>query len=126
MPPIPTPVGTRASVSYDSDRRLHQRYSITLDVEYEVLDGTGLQCRGYGHTINISSGGILFDTQNRFTVGQRIELSIPWPCLLRGSVHLKSVFRGNVVRQGSRSQSRSILTTLLGSMRNSGVSVFQP
>lgn len=98
MPPIPAPTVYRAAVSYESDRRLHQRYFVTLDVEYKFPDGSGLSRRGYGRTINISSGGILIETQNRLTIGRQIEFSIQWPCLLSGSVPLKLVVRGDIVR----------------------------
>ena len=98
MPPTPAPVVYRASVFYESDRRLHQRYFVALDVEYKVSDRTGLLRRGHGRTINLSSGGILVETQNCLAIGRPIDLAIQWPCLLSGSVPLKLVVRGNIVR----------------------------
>ena len=98
MPPTPAPAVSGAPVSYESDRRLRQRYFVALDVEYKFSDESHLSCRRYGRTINISSGGILVETQNRLTIGRPIELSIQWPCLLSGSVPLKLVVRGDIVR----------------------------
>ena len=98
MPPTPAPVVPSPPVSYESDRRLHQRYFVGLDVEYKFSGGTGLSRRGYGRTKNVSSGGILVETQNRLKIGRPIELSIQWPCLLSDSVRLKLVVRGNIVR----------------------------
>ena len=83
---------------YQSDRRVHQRYPITLEVEYKLLDGNGFQRKGVCRTINISTGGVLLDLKDSVPGTSSIELSIKWPFLLDGSIPLKLMMRGNIVR----------------------------
>lgn len=97
MSPAPTTSAHSASVGL-SDRRLHQRYPITLEAEYKLLDGGGVHSQGSCRTINISSGGFLLDLKDSLPRISSIELSIKWPCLLDGSIALKLMMRGNIVR----------------------------
>ena len=53
---------------------------------------------GIGKTIDISSSGLVFRTEDAITPGSRMELSIAWPALLRGSRQARWVIFGNVVR----------------------------
>jgi hypothetical protein len=53
---------------------------------------------GDGKTINISSSGVLFTTQQMLLPGRRLELSISWPAQLNNKCALKLVARGRVVR----------------------------
>ena len=80
------------------DRRANQRYPITLEVEYQVPDRYGFQQNGLGRTINISSRGVLLDVSDPLPNQCPIRLSINWPFLLDGSIPLKLVMRGNIVR----------------------------
>lgn len=99
MSPTPTTAFSYRSAGSDlSERRLRPRYAIHLNVEYEVLDGMSIRHEGHGRTVNISRTGVLVQAQDRVTAGNRIELSIQWPCQLKGSVPLKLVVRGDIVR----------------------------
>ena len=53
---------------------------------------------GFGRTVNISTGGILFEVDARLPVTGPIEVAIHWPHLLDGVVTLKLVMRGHIVR----------------------------
>ncbi len=83
---------------YQSNRRVHQRYPITLAVECKLLDGRGGQRKEFGRTINISSGGVLLDLKDTPPTPSSIELSVEWPFLLDGSIPLKWMVHGNIVR----------------------------
>ena len=99
MSPTPNLVHRYVSAGTNlSERRLRPRYAIRLDVEYKVLDGMAIRRKGYGRTVNISSCGVLVQVQDRLTTGHHIRLSIQWPFLLEGSVPLKLIVRGHIVR----------------------------
>ncbi len=51
------------------------RYKIERPVEFRVLNG-GRPSEGQGRTVNISPGGLLFQTENLPSVGDRIECMI--------------------------------------------------
>jgi hypothetical protein len=53
---------------------------------------------GKGKTINISSSGVLFTSEDALRPGERMELSISWPVRLDNKYALQLVARGKVVR----------------------------
>jgi len=53
---------------------------------------------GTGRTVNISSSGVLFTTQQPLFPGLRLELSVSWPAQLDNKCPLKLVARGRIVR----------------------------
>ena len=80
------------------ERRSHQRYPITFDVEYQVPGGNGVRLMGFGRTINISSRGVLLEISDPLPNRCRIQLSIKWPFFLGGSIPLKLAMYGEIVR----------------------------
>jgi len=80
------------------ERRLHRRYSIALEAEYRLVSRDGTRCQGSCRTVNISSGGILLETNDALFPLGNIEVSIKWPCFLRDVVPLKLIVRGDIVR----------------------------
>ncbi len=84
------------------DRRLRLRYPITLKLQYNLPYQDPAKQTGSGRTLNISSGGIFFQTINRLPVGCEIDLDIDWPCLLDGVSLLKLVAHGYVVRHDAK------------------------
>ena len=99
MSPTPATVPNSGSVgAFPFERRLHQRYPITLDVEYEVPGGNGVRLIGFGRAVNISSRGVLLEISDPLPNRCRIRLSINWPFFLGGSIPLKLVMYGNIVR----------------------------
>ena len=106
----PAPALKRAATPLDlisSDQRSHQRYPVMLELQYKVLDGRRVTHYGHGRTLNVSSGGILFEatdpvgTDSVTTRNQTIELLIEWPMLLGESCALKLLMRGRIVRRDS-------------------------
>ena len=83
---------------YRTERRTSDRFPIERDVRYRVLNRKTADEFGAGRTINISSTGILFSTEQLLLPGKRLELSVSWPAQLDNQCPLKLVARGKVVR----------------------------
>jgi hypothetical protein len=90
----------RAVVSEEQqvDQRANGRYPIALEVHYKVLSGDRVGRVGCGRTLNISSGGVLLETDQLLPPTGVVELAIQWPFLLREVCSLKLVMRGRIVR----------------------------
>jgi hypothetical protein len=80
------------------DQRAKDRYPITLELQYKLLDKGRVERVGVGRTINISSNGVLFETDRSLPPGGSVELAMKWPFLLRGICGMKLVVRGRIVR----------------------------
>jgi hypothetical protein len=82
------------------ERRSADRFPIEREVRYKVLSkrGVGEPEEGVGTTINISSNGVLFTTDQALIPGKRLELSISWPAELDNRCQLKLVAKGRVAR----------------------------
>jgi hypothetical protein len=90
-----------ASVKPDKtkdDRRSADRFPIERDVRFKILNRKMAEEVGTGKTINMSSNGVLFTTDQYLLPGRRLEISISWPAQLNSKVNLKLVARGRVVR----------------------------
>ena len=81
-----------------SDRREDRRYPIELELQYRVVARRSPQQEGRGRTLNMSSGGILFSSDQNLPAGAFVELSIHWPILLRQTLPLTLMVVGRVVR----------------------------
>jgi hypothetical protein len=79
------------------EKRLHRRFPITLDVQYELLTRSHVERFGSGRTINISSSGIFFESGNDLPTSGPIELILDWP--LEGVANRKLMVRGRIVRR---------------------------
>ena len=81
------------------ERRASKRFPIEQDVYYKVLDHRSATPEsGSGKTLDMSSSGVLFGTEQRLRSGKRVELSVNWPAELDGRCALKFVVYGRVVR----------------------------
>lgn len=80
------------------DRRAAKRLEIERDVQYRVLTRKEGEPEGNGKTLNMSSSGVLFSTDQTLLPGRRLELAISWPAQLDNKCALKLVARGRVVR----------------------------
>ena len=87
-----------ASLAGVSERRANDRFPIIRDVRYKLVSGRGAPESGMGHTVDVSSRGVLFTAENPLPPGKRVELSISWPAQLDGKCALKLVARGKIVR----------------------------
>ena len=81
-----------------TDRRSSDRFSIEREVRFKVLNKKSGEESGMGRTINMSSTGVLFTTDQMLLPGRRVEVSISWPAQLNNKCALRLVARGRVVR----------------------------
>ena len=87
-----------ANEKLPADRRQSDRFPIEREVRFRVLNKRSGEETGEGKTLNISSSGVSFTSQQMLIPGRRLELSISWPVQLNDLVPLKLVTRGRVVR----------------------------
>lgn len=92
----------------DRDRRTKRRFEIGQEVRYKMLYGQRIAETGVGKTMNVSSGGVWFSTENMLTSGMPVELSMSWPVLLNDSCPMKLMIYGCVVRSNERSAAVAI------------------
>jgi hypothetical protein len=83
------------------ERRSADRFPIQREVRFKILSKrtAGEPEEGVGTTINISSNGVLFTTDQVLAPGRRLELAISWPAELDNRCQLKLIARGRVARQ---------------------------
>jgi hypothetical protein len=93
-----SPLASVLSSQLDRDLRVHGRYPIALELQYKVLSKGRVERQGFGTTVNISSGGVLFEADKQLPDSGIIELAMNWPFLLDGVVTLKLVMSGRIVR----------------------------
>ncbi|MBI2687457.1 MAG: PilZ domain-containing protein [Acidobacteria bacterium] len=84
--------------THKTDRRAADRFPIEREVRYKVLSKKSADEAGSGHTVNMSSNGILFTSEHMLLPGRRLELAISWPAQLNNQTPLKLVARGRVIR----------------------------
>jgi hypothetical protein len=80
------------------DRRINRRYNLKLDLRWKLIRRKKVVEQGTGVTLDISSGGVLFEPGRHLAHGHTTELSISWPALLNGASPLQLVVFGPVVR----------------------------
>jgi hypothetical protein len=83
------------------DRRVTDRFPIENEVRYKLLEAKQVAQTGQGRTLNISSSGILFTSQAKLPVGQRVEIAVDWPARLNEHCGLKLVALGKIVRSST-------------------------
>lgn len=81
-----------------NERRNAERFPIARDVRYRILNKRGTEEAGEGHTLNMSSSGLLFTSRHMLLPGRRLEVAVSWPAQLNNKCALKLVARGRVVR----------------------------
>lgn len=86
--------------SINGDRRQDRRYRIHLDLRWKLIRRRRVLDSGAGQTVDLSSGGILFDAGRQLPVGLNVELSISWPVLLRNEAPMQLIVSGRIVRAG--------------------------
>lgn len=86
--------------SNPNDRRGSDRFPIEREIRYKLLGkrAPGEPEEGVGTTVNISSNGVLFTTDQPLAPGRRLEIAISWPAELDNRCQLKLVARGRVTR----------------------------
>jgi len=81
-----------------AERRNNARFPCRLAVSYQTLEHPILSGQGTSETLNISSKGILFTSNEKFAMGQLLQVSLDWPARLENQVPLKLVAEGRIVR----------------------------
>ena len=105
--------------SINGDRRQDRRYRIHLDLRWKLIRRRRVLDTGVGQTVDLSSGGILFDPGRPLPVGLNVELAISWPVLLRNEAPMQLIVSGKIVRAG---QNRIAVAMAQHEFRTSGAS----
>jgi hypothetical protein len=84
------------------ERRSDRRYGISLELRWKVLRRKKTLDSGQGQTVDLSSGGILFEAGRKLPVGLKVQLSIAWPVLLHNASPLQLTVVGRVVRSDNQ------------------------
>ena len=89
-----------------TDRRERPRYRIQVDLRYKLLvRGARLPHMGNGKTVDISSAGVLFETDGALNAEKllrhpgKLVLELAWPLVLDDGCALKLQIAGRVVRR---------------------------
>jgi CheY-like chemotaxis protein len=84
-----------------AERRNNARFPIPLAISYQTLERPILSGQGTSETLNISSKGILFTSNEQFEAGQLVQVSLDWPARLENQIPLKLVAEGRIVRNSN-------------------------
>lgn len=84
-----------------AERRTSDRFPIEREMRFKMLSKRLADEAGSGTTVNMSSGGVLFQTDKTLIPGKRVEMAISWPAQLDNRCALKLIARGRVVRSES-------------------------
>jgi hypothetical protein len=87
-----------ASDTIGGDRREDRRYGLHLELKWKLIRRRRVLDTGTGKTVDLSSGGVLFDCGRVLPEGLNAELSVAWPVLLHNSAPLQLVVSGKIVR----------------------------
>ena len=84
------------------DRRRDKRYGLELEVRWKLIRRRRLLESGEGGTVDVSSGGMLFDAGRPLPLGLNVELSVTWPVMLHNVAPLQLLVYGKIVRSDGR------------------------
>jgi len=89
------------------ERRGDRRYEIQLETRWKLIRRRRVLDSGVGRTVDLSSGGVLFDCGRALPAGLNAELAIAWPVLLHNVAPLQLIVSGRIVRSaGNRNAIR--------------------
>jgi hypothetical protein len=80
------------------DHRSNRRYPVDAVVEYAVVLPNRKVITGVGETVNLSSGGVLFQSEVPLPSGVAIELAIAWPARLESLAGMNLYVTGTTLR----------------------------
>jgi PilZ domain len=101
------------------ERRSTRRYGMQLQLRWKLVRRRREIDAGTGRTIDMSSGGILFETGCEMAPGLNVELSIAWPVLLHNVAPMQLHVTGRIVRSSS---GWAAIRTVTHEFRTAGVS----
>lgn len=82
----------------ENERRSKFRFAFEQDLRYKLVEDGVVVAAGSGKTINLGSGGVAFVTERPLIPGGFVEISISWPVLLYGTLPLRFIVFGRVLR----------------------------
>jgi hypothetical protein len=85
-----------------SERRASTRFPIRSELQFKTSNKRFAIISGTGRTVNISSSGLLFESNSDLALGSSLELSIEWPVRLNEKCLLRLIAKGRIVRQNNR------------------------
>jgi len=88
----------KAMEGISGDRRVDRRYDLKLELRWKLIRRQRLLDSGSGTSVDLSSGGILFDAGRPLPPGLNVELSISWPVLLHNTAPLQLIVSGRIMR----------------------------
>ena len=89
---------TKAPEQIAGERRLDRRYPTLLDLRWKLLHRKQVLDAGEGSTLDLSSGGVRFESGRALPEGFNVELAISWPALLHNITPMQLVVLGRIVR----------------------------
>ena len=94
---------SKAPDSIPGDRRSDRRYPLLLDLRWKLIRRRRVLDTGTGGTLDLSRGGVRFESGRPLPAGCNVELAISWPVLLHNVAPMQLVVQGRVVRsEGGR------------------------
>jgi c-di-GMP-binding flagellar brake protein YcgR len=84
------------------NRRRNRRYGIQLELRWKLTSRKKVLDQGTGRTLDVSSGGLQFETSRPLPVGESVELSVDWPVMLHNIKPLQLVVAGTIVRSSGK------------------------
>jgi len=82
----------------ENDRRSKFRFGIEREIRYKVAEDGVVIAAGVGTTVNMSSEGVAFVSEQPLAAGSFVELSISWPVLLDATCPMRLIVFGRVLR----------------------------
>jgi hypothetical protein len=80
------------------ERRSRVRFPVCVELEYVLRPEAGVLIAGKGRTMDISSDGVMFESDHPLSAGKPIVLRIAWPARLNATVGLRFIAYGRTVR----------------------------
>ena len=94
---------TKAPERIAGDRRSDRRYPLLLDLRWKLIRRRRVLDTGTGGTLDLSRGGVRFESGRPLPEGSSVELAISWPVLLHNVAPMQLVVQGRIVRsEGGR------------------------
>ena len=91
-------VSPNQNAGIGGERRRDRRYDIRLEMRWKLIRRRRVLETGNGRTLDLSSGGVHFETDRPLPVGLNVELSIAWPAVLHNMAPLQLVAHGKIIR----------------------------
>jgi len=101
------------------DRRQDRRYQLRLELKWKLIRRRRVLDAGIGYTLDLSSGGIMFDAGRTLPEGLNVELSLHWPVLLHNVAPMQLVIFGRIKRTSGR---HTAIQTVQHEFRTAGIS----